>query len=387
MRAGALLVCAMLMACSRDAEVGTASGAAAGIPAPESRLEALRLDADHGGFTVADRPITFAFPRDHGPHPGFRHEWWYLTGHLDAQNGDHYGFQLTFFRFALAPPGTVAAAASAWRTREIFMAHFAITDVARGEFHFDQRLSRKALGLAGAQVDPLRVWLEDWSLQMRGASGPWALRAAAKDHELNLELRPLLPPVLNGDRGLSRKSGHAGAASYYYSIPRMTAHGRMSRAGVAHEVEGMAWLDREWGSGALAPDQAGWDWFALQFDDGGTLMFYALRRRDGTRDPLSAGTWVAPDGVVRTLANTDLELETLDHWESPQGTRYPARWRLRIPTLDLDISVRPLLADQELRTDPRYWEGAVEISGARRGEKAAGQGYVELVGYAGDRRR
>lgn len=382
MRALLLLLCAMLTACGPDAGIGAAPAAPAGASAPGSRLEALRAGGTQAGFASAEQPIDFEFPRDHGPHPAFRHEWWYVTGHLEARNGDHYGFQLTFFRFALAPPGTVVETDSAWRTRQIYMAHFAITDVARGGFHFDQRLMRDALDLAGARADPLRVWLEDWSLQMGGESGPWTLHAAADDYELSLDLRPLLQPVLNGDRGLSRKSAHAGAASYYYSIPRIAAQGRVSRAGRTDDVEGLAWLDREWGSGALARDQAGWDWFALQFDDGGTLMFYALRKHDGTRDPFSAGTWVAPDGATRALTSADLDLEVLGHWVSPAGTRYPARWRLRVPALNLDISLRPLLADQELRTSPRYWEGAVRVDGARRGGKASGRGYVELVGYA-----
>lgn len=382
MRAFLLLLCAMLTACGRDAGIGTAPAAPAGASAPGSRLEALRAGGTRAGFASAEQPIDFEFPRDHGAHPAFRHEWWYVTGHLEARNGDPYGFQLTFFRFALAPPGTVAGTDSAWRTRQIYMAHFAITDVARGGFHFDQRLSRDALGLAGARADPLRVWLEDWSLQMDGESGPWTLHAAAGDYELGLDLRPLLQPVLNGDRGLSRKSEHAGAASYYYSIPRIAAQGRVSRAGRTDDVEGLAWLDREWGSGALARDQAGWDWFALQFHDGGTLMFYALRKHDGTRDPFSAGTWVAPDGATRALTSADLDLEVLDHWVSPAGTRYPAHWRLRVPALNLDVSLRPLLADQELRTSPRYWEGAVRVDGVRRGGMASGRGYVELVGYA-----
>jgi predicted secreted hydrolase len=381
-----ILAVSALVACGREAAEtkGSAQGAhLASISAPESRLEALRSDTDAAGFMLAQKPIEFEFPRDHGPHPDFRHEWWYVTGNLDADNGDRFGFQLTFFRFAVAPPAEDKPPenSSAWRTRQIYMAHFAITDVERREFRFAERLSRQALDLAGARAEPLRVWLEDWYMSSSPDSPSWTLHANAEGYELTLEIQPLTQPVLNGERGLSLKSAE-GAASYYYSFPRMAAKGQVRRADQTHAVSGLAWLDREWGSGALASDQSGWDWFALQFENGSALMYYQLRKRDGTRDPYSAGTWVEPDGRARALTSTDVAIDILDHWNSPRGGRYPSRWRVRDPSLALDITVRPLLADQELQTDPRYWEGAVQIQGTRAGKQTSGRGYVELVGYA-----
>ncbi len=358
--------------------------------APPPTQRSVGSDAAPAGFAQALAPWSFAFPRDHGPHPQFRQEWWYVSGNLDAASGERLGFELTFFRFALQPePGPAPEpAASAWRARQIYLAHFAITDVSAGRFRFAQKLSREALGLAGAQTLPLRVWIDDWSLEAATAGPPaqeWSLRAAQPGYVLELTLQAAAPPVLNGDAGLSRKSGEPSAATYYYSMPRLAVRGRLIREGHPLRLQGLAWLDREWGSGALSAQQAGWDWFALQLNDGTALMFYALRDRDDTRDQHSAGTWVEASGRSRPLSNDEMTIEVADHWSNAQGTRYPALWRMRVPALALAVSVRPVLADQELRTTPQYWEGAVDVSGTRAGQNIAGRGYVELVGYAPER--
>ncbi|HTL92332.1 MAG TPA: lipocalin-like domain-containing protein [Steroidobacteraceae bacterium] len=340
-----------------------------------------------GAFAAALEPRTFEFPRDHGPHPAFRQEWWYFTGNLAAMDGQRFGFELTFFRVALVPSADGPVEASAWRTREIYVAHFAITDVARKRFRFQQKLSRAALGLAGAQSGPLHVWLDDWSLEESAAdnSGHWKLHAAQPGYAIDLALEPQSAPVLNGEAGLSRKSEQAQDATYYYSVPRLAVTGRLVRDGEPVELHGLAWLDREWGSGGLGPRQAGWDWFGLQLDDGSALMFYALRDKDGARDGHSAGTFIAADGTTRALASTDVSIAVGGSWRNRSGERYPAGWRIRVPALALDLAVHPVLADQELRTTPPYWEGAVDVSGDRSGEILRGRGYVELVGYAQER--
>jgi predicted secreted hydrolase len=341
------------------------------------------------GFAQALEPRVFEFPRDHGPHPGFRQEWWYLTGNLDAADGQRFGFEVTFFRVALVPPSVepvVSATVSAWRAREIYVAHFAVTDVARRRFRSQQKFSREALGLAGAQAAPLRVWLDDWSLELPpgGGPGPWKLHAAQPGYAIDLALEPLAAPVLNGAAGLSRKSEQPGDATYYYSIPRLQVRGRLLREGLPLELHGLAWLDREWGSGGLGPREVGWDWFALQLHDGSALMFYALRDQGGGRDALSAGTFIAGDGSTRALSNADVSIAVTDSWLNRNGERYPAGWRIRVPAMMLDLSVHPALADQELRTTPPYWEGAVDVTGDRAGRSLGGRGYVELVGYARD---
>lgn len=367
----------LLAACEGDS-AESASDVATSSPA--NRLETLLAAPDSGGFELAVTPRAFEFPRDHGPHPQFRHEWWYFTGHLDASNDERFGFELTFFRFALVPRLQPAAGTSRWRSRQIYVAHFAITDVARGQFHSFERRERDALELAGANAEPLRVWLRDWSLDATATE--WRLSAGDGPYSLHLALEPAAAPVLNGEAGLSRKSEQPGAASYYYSIPRLTARGEVRRGEQRLDVEGTAWLDREWGSGALASDQQGWDWFALQLEDGSALMFYALRKRSGARDPFSAGTWIGQNGSPRRLESSEVEIDVLDHWRSPRGGSYPARWRLRLPALALDLELRPVFADQELETTPRYWEGAVDVRGERGTQRISGRGYVELTGYA-----
>jgi len=212
------------------------------------------------------------------------------------------------------------------------------------------------------------------------------LTAAEGDVAIDLLLQPGKPPVLQGERGLSRKSARPGDASYYYSLTRMPPAGSVRVGGERFLVTGDSWMDREWSTSSLAADQVGWDWFALQLADGSDLMLYRLRRRDGTVDPASSGTLIAPDGTSRPLAFADLQVESAGEWRSPRsGIRYPARWRVRVPGEGLDFEVRPLLADQELDVSIRYWEGAVEVAGSRRGAPVRGRGYVELTGYGGAR--
>jgi predicted secreted hydrolase len=395
--------------------LATAGAHAAGPPA--SDLDVIRGADKTTEFALAIEPRNFEFPQDHGPHPQFRHEWWYVTGNLDSTGGERFGFEVIFFRIALAPPGDVGLArgtgadpvvtaggsggvpnrVSAWRTRQVYLAHFAITDVTRGKFAFASKYSRDALGLAGAQAQPLRVWLDDWMFGIaadtnsvsnkQGLASPatesdWKLHAQGQGYELTLEAQPLSQPVLNGERGLSRKASERGAASYYYSIPRVAVRGKLLRAGVSSDVQGLAWLDREWGSDSLGASEQGWDWFALQLKDGSSFMFYSLRNRDGTRESHSAGTWVDAAGRAQALTTDQVTIDVSDHWVSPRGGRYPSRWRVRVPAVGLDVEARPVLANQELGTKPRYWEGAVDVIGTREGHDTSGRGYVELVGYA-----
>jgi predicted secreted hydrolase len=363
--------------------------AVAAIAALATTLPAHVVRAQQPAFAQALAPQPLEFPRDWGPHPDYRQEWWYVTGNLDAVGGERFGFELTIFRFALAPGATAAAAVgpktgpggSWWRTRQIYLGHFAVTDVARHRFRFTVKRARGALELAGARAAPFRVWVGNWQLGQEGSA--WRLQAAGEGYALSLSAQPLMPPVLNGERGLSRKSGEPGNATYYYSIPRVSVQGTIVADGRPLRVRGLAWLDREWGSGSLGPQEIGWDWFGLQLGDGSCLMFYSLRDRGGTQDPYSAGTWVDSAGHARPLSRGDVHMQVLDYWTDAGGARYPSRWRLAVPATGLDVIVRPVLADQELVTSPRYWEGAVDVSGTRAGRPVAGRGYVELVGYAG----
>ena len=339
------------------------------------------------GYARAIAPRDLVFPADHGPHPEFRTEWWYYTGNLTAAGGRHFGFQLTFFRTALVPPAAsdarLAARASAWASDQVYLAHFALTDTRGARFRAWSRASREALGLAGAQAEPFRVWLEDWSVSGEAPTGlPMTLRAVEGDVAVTLTLDSAKPPALHGDRGLSRKGPEPGNASLYYSLTRMPTRGEVRVAGETFPVTGLAWMDREWSTSALGTNLVGWDWLALQLDDGRDLMFYRLRRRDGTADPFSAGSIVDARGAARALSRDDVRIDVLGTWTSPASrVRYPSGWRLIVPREDLTLEIAPRLADQELRVGTRYWEGAVTVRGTTAGRPITGQGYVELVGY------
>jgi len=379
-----ILAVTLLCAAAPLASVGWSWCTMAPLPAPSPpppSVTAVLGGEDSGGFARATAPRAFRFPDDHGPHPEFRHEWWYFTGNLRGPGGRRFGYQLTFFRFALSPDPP--ARESRWATNQAYMAHFAITDVQGNRFLHFERTGRGALGLAGATGRPLRVWLDDWSAEGKKTSTlPIRLRAAEDEASIDLALDTARPIVLQGDRGLSRKSASPGNASYYYSMTRLATRGSVRLDGVSFPVEGNSWLDREWGSSSLEKGQTGWDWFALQLSDGRDLMFYRLRRGNGTTDPFSAGTLVLADGSVRPLSPDDVRIETLGSWRSPKsGARYPSRWRVLLPSEGLELEVVPRSADQELRTAVRYWEGAVSVRGTSGGEPVEGEGYVELTGY------
>ena len=348
-------------------------------PVPPPLTTAQALAGDTVGYARALVVRPFRFPEDHGPHPDFKTEWWYFTGNVETAEGRHFGYELTLFRIAVAPPGTGDGRASAWATRQVYMGHFALTDVEGRHFYPFERFSRGAVGLAGAQAAPFRVWLEDWTVaEAPGGLPALQLRAATDDVGIDLHLRTLKPVVLQGDRGLDRKGAGAGNASYYYSLTRLETHGTVRLGGEDHAVRGLSWMDREWSTSALDGNQVGWDWFALQLSDGRDLMFYRLRERSGRAAPFSHGVVVDPDGTTRPLGPEAVVLTVGDHWQSPRGAaRYPSRWRLRVPSEGLDLDLAPLLADQELPGVVRYWEGAVRVTG----QAVDGYGYVEMTGY------
>ena len=356
-------------------------------PAPEvasSAPSGIRLLIDDGAsdFARAVGAHDFTFPRDHGSHESYRTEWWYFTGNLRAQEERHFGFELTFFRYALGSRS--AEQRSAWATNQIWMAHLALTDTARGRFDTAERLSRGALELAGARHDRFEVWVENWSARQDDERGPIRLDALTDTIAIELTLEPTKAIVLHGDHGLDQKGPEAGNASYYYSWPRLAARGRVTPSGAAPmTVEGLVWLDREWGTSTLSAGAVGWDWFALQLDDGRDLMFYRLRDANGQATRWSGGTMVGADGSSERLGAQDATLEILEDWRSPTtGIRYPIRWRLQVESQGLDLIVRPVIANQEVDLSVRYWEGAVIVESADAPRRQLGEGYLELAGYA-----
>ena len=323
-------------------------------------------------------------PRDHASHPDYRIEWWYYTGNLADGNSRRFGFQLTFFRVGVRnrPENP-----SRWAVRDLFMAHLALSDLETGGFRFAERLNRAGPGWAGASTETYRVWNENWEAGL-GSDGRHRLRARDEDFGIDLELEPGRKPLLHGQAGLSRKGAQEGNASHYYSLTRMPTRGRIWIEGRKFEVSGLSWMDHEFGTSFLEPEQTGWDWFALQLDSGQDLMVFQLRRSDGLLDPHSSGTLLDVSGKARTLGRSDFSLEPVRTWRSPHsGARYPIQWRLSLPGQRLSLTVTAAQPDQELRT-PRstqvtYWEGAVVVTGSHGADPITGRGYLEMTGYAG----
>ncbi|MBE0409105.1 MAG: carotenoid 1,2-hydratase [Anaerolineales bacterium] len=339
------------------------------------------------GFTRADGPRSLVFPADHGAHPDFQTEWWYYTGNLQTKDGRHFGYQLTFFRRALLPPDEVQGRLSLWSTNQVFMAHFSLTDVAAGNFHYYERFSRAAADLAGAQAPPYRVWLENWSVEQINKH-QYLLQAAQDDIALELILTDEKGPILHGEKGYSRKGHEPGNASYYFSQTRLVSEGSVAIKDQRFTVVGNSWMDHEFSTSALSSGQVGWDWFALQLDDGSELMVFQIRKdgkiTDELIDPNSSGTLIHGDGSYSHLNFHDFEIIVHDTWKSPHtGADYPAGWTINIPHADISLMVKPYLTDQELSLSFTYWEGAVRIDGFVRGHPVSGSGYAELTGYAG----
>ena len=350
-------------------------------------LESLLVDDGQvsDSFARALVPGQVEFPRDLGPHEDYQTEWWYYTGIVEDEKGSQFGYQFTIFRRALVPPDqfSLPDEPSGWRGNQVYLAHFTISDIEANKFYFAERFSREAGGLAGAQAEPYQVWLQDWSIDQ---VAPQQVRLQAQTDEvaLDLLLQETLPPILHGDGGLSQKGTEPGNASYYYSVIGQKAEGTITVGVDEHEVSGLSWKDHEYSTSALSAGSLGWDWFSLQFDDGSALMLFQIRRDDGTIQPASSGSLIAPDGTVQHLDLGQWRLEVLDYWTSPKsGGRYPAGWRLTIPEVDLQLEGRPLMANQELNVSSTYWEGAVAFEGFRGELPVKAQGYIEMTGYAG----
>ena len=340
-------------------------------------------------FARALEPMTLQFPRDHGAHPEYQIEWWYYTGNLHTDDGKAFGYQLTFFRFALTPQ--MPERTSHFATNQVYMGHFAITDAANNEYFCFERRSRGAGGLAGATGDPIyKVWLEDWSAT---ETEPGVMRlhvASTSDHieaepqiGLSLDLRQTRPPILHGDRGLSQKGPESGNATYYYSLVGLETAGEITTNGKTVAVSGISWMDHEFGTSFLGEGFVGWDWFSLQLEDSTTLMLYCLRRSDQSCDPQTfEGTFVYPDGRQLRIGTKDFTLTPTRQWTSSEsGVTYPSGWQITFPELKMTLQVEPFIPNQEFRASFTYWEGAVRVHGQINGAAVAGQGYVELTGY------
>ncbi|HEY0793951.1 MAG TPA: lipocalin-like domain-containing protein [Chthoniobacterales bacterium] len=334
---------------------------------------------DVQGWRLAEPGYQFHFPADHGPHLEFRTEWWYFTGNLTASNGQAFGFELTFFRHGYGNLRQTTIASSPFATGDVKFVHFTVTDVQHKRFYAAEKTSRGAFGEAGFTENGKLVWVEDWNTVY---DGHFRLQANDTQHGIDLDLVPLGQPVLEGDRGFSRKAEGAGRASYYYSVPVLQAHGTVQVKGTRFQVSGTAWFDREWATNQLDPTQAGWDWFAIQLGDGSSLMLYRMRRQDGESDPFSSGKYIAADGSTTDLGREDFQMTPTRFWQrKATAPQYPVGWTLSVPKLQTTLQVSTPVDDQELALSVHYWEGCIRVSGSKMGKPASGVGYMELTGY------
>lgn len=330
-------------------------------------MNALYESPDTSGFAIADKVVPFEFPRDHGEHLDFQTEWWYLVGVVADENQREFGFQFTLFRQALTPE---ASTNNTWRTGQVYMAHFAISDIAARDHIAFERFSRGHKRLAAVSIEPFKAFLEDWVLQsVTETFSPLELRTQDSGYALELTLEATKAPVLHGDDGLSWKS--ATNASYYYSIPRLQTSGKLTTPEQSFEVRGNAWLDREWSTGILNPNYLGWNWLTVHLDDGRDLVLFNLVPKSEDIDVMPVGMLIDQDGSRTRLTPDEWRMNPVRFWRS-----WPISWELELG--ESSYSIEPAFDDQLMTTSVSYWEGVVYVLDD---EKRVGTGYLELTGY------
>jgi predicted secreted hydrolase len=350
-------------------------------------------------WRFATAGYQFEFPRDHASHPDYKIEWWYYTGNVSTADGRRFGYQVTFFRVGVdyAP-----ANPSKWAIRDLYMTHLAVSDARGNRYRFAEKLSRGGPGLAGADTDRYHSWNDDWRAGLNDL-GQHVLTASSSNAAVDLVLDEGKPPAINGVNGISQKGAQPGNASHYYSLTRMPTRGTLMIDGERFEVAGNSWMDHEFGTSVLEPEQRGWDWLSIQMSDGRDLMLYQLRRADGggardadfasrgggSRDPRSSGTIVDRSGRTTHLANEHFTLtEGRSQFRSKNGAVYPTEWTVTVPSQNIELRVTTPVDDQELSLLPStgiaYWEGMIDVAGMSGGVAVTGAGYLEMTGYHGN---
>jgi predicted secreted hydrolase len=334
-------------------------------------------------YKLALPGYKFNFPIDHASHDEFKTEWWYYTGHLIADDGSKFGYELTFFRSAMDAPKAIRK--GSWAADNVFMAHFAVSDLNKRKFFYEQRLTRPGVEFAGASTSELKVWNKGWSAKLDNLQRQ-SLTANSPEYSLDLKLQAEKPPAIHGTNGVSQKASCTGCASHYYSFTRLKTEGYVTAGGKRLRVTGLSWMDHEFGSNQLTADQVGWDWFSIQLDDRTEIMLYVMRLKNGKQDSNSSGTVIFADGSTKHLRQDEYRIRKTSVWRSPKtNASYPMGWEVSVPSLDADLKITAALQDQELAkrtaSEVTYWEGACDVSGRRANKPVAGQAYVEMTGY------
>jgi predicted secreted hydrolase len=338
---------------------------------------------------VGQSPYKFAapgykyeFPRDYFNHPKFQTEWWYYTGNVTAKDGRRFGFEMTFFREGVNRDATKE---DIWDIRDLYVAHLALSDLDGKSFYHTERTNRAGPGIAGADENQSRIWNGNWKVEWNGEDE--SLQALDERFGLTLNLHPQKPPVIHGENGISQKAEGGGHASHYISLTRLETSGTIRLNGKSFAVTGLAWMDHEFFTEQLGKDQVGWDWFSMQLSDDTELMLYRMRRKDGSLDPYSAGTYIDQKGHALHLRAQDFSLlPGQEIWRSPlTAAVYPVHWKILVPQLEITLEATTQLNSQELADKsnwfPNYWEGAIELQGQRNHSAVRGVGYLEMTGY------
>jgi predicted secreted hydrolase len=341
------------------------------------------LPAASGQYKTALPGYRYEFPRDHFNHEDFQTEWWYTTGNLAAADGREYGFELTFFRQAVdRDPNKTGV----WDVQDVYLAHLALSDLDGGKFYHVERTNRAGPGLAGIDANAKRIWNGNWEIGW-ARDDEMVLRVVEDRFAFSLALQPEKPPVIHGENGVSQKAAGAGHASHYVSFTRLTTTGTIEVDGESIPVSGTSWMDHEFFTNQLETGQIGWNWLSIQLADNTELMLYQFRRKDGSADPYSSGTYVDAHGKSVHLTSSDFQMTPAgESWTSPvTSARYPVAWTVEVPKLGLKLEAKTRLKSQELssggKLSPNYWEGAITIRGTRGESSLSGVGYLEMTGY------
>jgi len=344
----------------------------------------LLLASPLAAFDRALPGYEYQFPRDHFAHENFQIEWWYYTGNLETAEGRRFGYELTFFRSGVESD---QPAQSPWDIRNFYLAHFTLSDIAGGRFHQAERVHRSGPGLAGASLAERRIWNGNWQVEWLDPADPLGgqkLHAVADGFEVELDLRPAKPPVIQGENGVSQKAAGEGKASHYISFTRLLSEGAVTVGGERFEVSGATWMDHEISTDSMGEGQVGWDWMSILWDDGTEMMLYRMRREDGSMDPHSSGTLIDREGRTTHLRAGEYTMTPTAWWTSPDtGARYPLEWDVEVPKLGLRFTASTPLEQQEVvsRAGPSYWEGAMDFEGSSSRGQVRGRGYLEMTGY------
>jgi predicted secreted hydrolase len=324
----------------------------------------------------------YEFPRDYFNHPYFQTEWWYYTGNLKSAEGHHFGFELTFFRQAVSRD---SANNATWEIKDLYLAQLALSDIDGGKFFHSERANRSGPGIAAVSEPLSRIWNGNWQIRWQGSDQE--LKAVDERFQLQLTLHSEKSPVVHGENGVSQKAEGRGRASHYISLTRLATSGAIKLGNKKFEVQGTSWMDHEFFTNQLDSSQIGWDWLSLQLEDRTEVMLFHMRRKDGSMDPYSAGTFVDAEGKTTRLRASDFQLEPAgEKWTSPlTRATYPIQWRIAIPKLGIELEAKTPLASQELTSKtklaPNYWEGAIVVTGQRHAQQLNGTGYLEMTGY------